>query len=336
MKNKDILVIGGLGFIGHHLVAKLLDDGARVTVVDNLSGFQDTAYDSILLQERLRTIRHAKIDLRSFEEFMKGNVGPSGDSTKKWSVVYYLGGVSSQRDATEGFASHTRDGIETAFLLDMLAYQVEGSIFFASTSMVYGSFEEGVEETAVPKPISDYGRSRFVTEETLRKLFAKRKDVRLITFRFSAVYGLRDNSRRVLGKMLFDAMYKNTVKVNTTTGQMDFTYVNDLVESLRIAPDKVSTEVNKRSFPNGSVINLTTGRPQMTLEDVAKHVVGITGPGTVLGTYQDSSYPTRNILSNEARLRFFEHGSTFRSDIGDKLQNVLVDIQTRLQRTGQC
>lgn len=147
-----VLVTGGAGYIGSHMVLALRDRGERVVVVDDLStGFRQAVPDGVELvvgdvgdAELIgRTIRAHAVE--SIAHFAAKIVVPDSVADP---LLYYLANTAKSRSLIE---AAVRGGV--------------GRMIFSSTAAVYGDVSgEPVGEDERPSPVSPYGRSKLMTE----------------------------------------------------------------------------------------------------------------------------------------------------------------------------
>lgn len=160
-----ILVTGGAGYIGSHMVHALVDAGERVIVLDNLTtGFRSALPPGVPLyigetgNESLTRAIMLAHEVKSIIHFAASIVVPD-----------------SVRDPLEYYRNNTVNS--RALLASAVAAGVSHFIF-SSTAAVYGNpVHVPVDETAAPEPMSPYGASKLMTEMMLRDV--------------SAAYGLR-------------------------------------------------------------------------------------------------------------------------------------------------
>ncbi len=199
-----VLVTGGAGYIGSHMVWQLLDKGEQVIVLDNLStGFAFAVPDHVTLIEgdfgdqALVTHILKQHDISSIIHFAAKLVVP--DSLKD-PLGYYLNNVAKARNL-----------IECA---------VEGGIkhfIFSSTAAVYGEVGDiAVKETALLNPVSPYGRSKLMVEWMLQDT-ATAYDFKFCVLRYFNVAG-SDPAGRV-GQNTRDATLLIKVAVETAIGK---------------------------------------------------------------------------------------------------------------------
>jgi UDP-glucose 4-epimerase len=159
MVARTILVTGGAGYIGSHVVRQLGENGEDVIVLDNLSsGFADAVLHGRLvigdtgdteLLERLFT----EHDIGTVMHFAAHTIVPESVSDP---LKYYRNNTANSRTLIEAAARHRA-----------------AHIVFSSTAAVYGTPEGGVAgEDTPPAPINPYGTSKLMTEWMLRDLAA--------------------------------------------------------------------------------------------------------------------------------------------------------------------
>ncbi len=180
-----VLVTGGAGFIGSHLVDRLMETGNQVRVIDNLASGQLSNLD--------RWMGHQGF------EFIEGDLlerDVSLEAVEGCSQVFHLAANPEVQANKAGPEEHFRQNIEATYsLLEAIAERggVE-LLVFASTSTVYG------EATVLPtpegygptKPISMYGASKLACE-ALISAYASMHGFRAVIYRLANVVGPRSN-----------------------------------------------------------------------------------------------------------------------------------------------
>ena len=275
MKDRRIVLVGGAGFIGHHLALHLQKMGARVDIVDGLDVNSLLTFVSSDCQAENRTLYRRMInerlsllaasgitlhvqDARDYHVMNKilGRIKPQ--------VVVHLAAVAhagrSNKDPHSTF-DHSLRTLENA--LDYSRDSVEHFIYFSS-SMVYGDFESGVvNEETICNPIGIYGALKYAGE----KLVAAYNQVFKMPYtivRPSALYGERCVSRRVGQIFIENAIAGKEITVaGDGSDKLDFTYVGDLAAGIA---NVIESENSK-----GEVFNLTYGESR-SLMDMANIV----------------------------------------------------------------
>lgn len=264
LTSKRVALIGGAGFIGHHLALGLRREGAEVSVIDgltvnNLLHFagrrprtpQVELYTEFLNQ-RLELLRGQDIpvyvqDARDYHALSRvlSEVGAE--------VVIQLAAVShagrSNKDPYSTF-DHSLRTLENA--LDWARGEAAQFIYFSS-SMVYGQFEaESVDEDHPLNSVGIYGALK-VAGERLVVGYQQTFDLPYTILRPSALYGPRCVSRRVIQIFLENALAGERLSVRGDLEErLDFTHIDDLVQGVLLCL------ANPRAY--NQVFNLTYGR----------------------------------------------------------------------------
>lgn len=233
-----VLVTGGAGFIGSHLVDALVEKGHEVVVLDNLStGKRENVNGKALFHE-------ADIcDYEKIEPFFKGV-----------DFVFHLAAKPRVPVSVKDPVSTTQVNISGTVNVFTAAKEAKVKrVIFASSSSVYGDQEEfPLREDMTPKPKSPYALQKLVGEK-FAKLFTELYNIPIISLRFFCVYGPRllfdSDYSLVLGKFL---KFKKQGEPLTIFGDGEqtrgFCYVSDIVKACVLA-------MSSEKLQGGEVIN---------------------------------------------------------------------------------
>ncbi len=267
MKNKKkILIVGGLGFIGHNLAVYLKKFGYKVKIIDSLLinnilalkknplEYPNPKIAKKFLMDRLRLIKKNKIifdklDARDYHKLCR--------SVDKFNpnVLIHLAAVSHANKSNKNpFTTfdHSFRTLENA--IDAVKNKKVHFIYFSS-SMVYGDFKRNVvSEKDQVKPKGIYGALKLAGE-LLVKAHKQVFGLNYTIIRPSALYGERCVSRRV-GQIFIENLIQNKeIVVNGSSKQrLDFTYIDDLMMGVKKIIE------NKNSL--NETFNLTFGHSE--------------------------------------------------------------------------
>ena len=278
-----ILVTGGSGFIGHHVVAQLERLGHECFILDNWTDY------GLVPKDEMQAL-HAERQAMYRAPLHKITLGESS-SNAGWmcyryqpDVVIHMASFPRQKvvSANPRWGSDVMIGGTIDLLEASRATNVKHFVFISS-SMVYGDFTQDIDESGPCNPIGQYGILKL-TGEQLVKDYARRSDFTYTIVRPSAVYGPRDIEDRVVSKFLTAAIRGDTLKVKGANECLDFTHVNDVTAGI------VASAIDERAA--GQTFNITRSRAR-TLLEAAELAIAIAGKGTVELQDKDAEYPSR-------------------------------------------
>jgi UDP-glucose 4-epimerase len=250
------LVIGGAGFIGSHVVDKLIDNNVKTSVL--VSGFRSKNHPSIV-NESANII---KGDIRDYESLV--------DATKDVDVVFHLGGVFSHY--VDKFPELAIDvnikGIWT--IKKACVFNGVKRIVFASSSFVYGdSTIIPVSEDSPTNPKDLLGVTKLAGEKILQASYPDRIDYTIL--RLFNVYGPRqypdDLYTSVVSTWIKQALEGKSLEIHDDgTQALDFIYVGDVAEAFILSlGDRAKNEV----FNVGSGVAISMNELAMIVNRLA-------------------------------------------------------------------
>ncbi|OQX53993.1 MAG: hypothetical protein B5M48_01845 [Candidatus Omnitrophica bacterium 4484_213] len=247
LKGKRVLVTGGCGFIGSHIVDKLVELGSNVIILDDLS------------TGNLDNIKHH----RNKVEFVKGNIRDQALLDKILNGVELISHQAALRSVPKsvGRPFDYHDVNVTGTLNLYLKAKEKGikRIVYASSSSVYGErFDFPEKETDSPKPLSPYAATKLFGEY-YGYIFTELYGLEVVSLRYFNVFGPRqslENKYAVVVPKFITCLLKNESPPIYGDGnqERDFTYIEDVVEANILALTKEGIE--------GEVFNTAGGSPK--------------------------------------------------------------------------
>ncbi|MEO0142434.1 MAG: SDR family NAD(P)-dependent oxidoreductase [candidate division WOR-3 bacterium] len=265
--NKKVLVTGGASFIGSHLVDALLNKGAKVRIVDDLSSGKLENIQGHIDKKRVEFI---KADLR------EPNV--TRDAMKGIEIVFHLAADHGGR----GYVDLHQAGPATNLFLDGLVfYEAKRAnvdkIVFASSGCVYPNYLQSdinkeiflTEDLVKPPYDADnmYGWAKLMAELTL-KAYHKEYGIKTASCRYFTVYGPRGVENHAVIAMIARAFVKqDPFEVWGDGNQIrNWTYIDDIVRGTILAAEKIE---------DGTAVNLGT-MERIKVIDAVKEVLRYT------------------------------------------------------------
>jgi len=244
-----VLVTGGAGFIGSHVVDELLKRGHSVVVLDDLSG---GSLDNV--NGEATFVRGSILDLPLLEQLFAAH---------RFAYVFHLAAY-----AAEGLSHfvkrfvHTTNLIGSVNLINLSVMHGVSCFVFTSSIAVYGAGQLPMVEEMTPRPEDTYGISKYAVElelEATRRMFG----LDYIVFRPHNVYGERQNigdpHRNVVGIFMNQIMQGRPMTIyGDGTQTRAFSHVSDVAPIIAAAID------NRRAY--NQVFNIGADQPFTILE----------------------------------------------------------------------
>jgi UDP-glucuronate 4-epimerase len=239
---RRILVTGGAGFIGSHLVDSLLADGDAVTALDNFDSFYDreTKERNIEPHRRHPRWRLAEGDLRQLSDLR-----PVWDD---YDVIVHLAAKAGVRPSIADPLTYQDVNVRgTQNLLELARERHVPQFVFASSSSVYGVNPRvpWSEDDHVLQPISPYASTK-VSGELLGHVYSHLYGIRFVALRFFTVYGPRQRPDLAIHKFARLMLEERSIPVfGDGSTRRDYTYIDDIIAGVRgaIMYDRTSYEV---------------------------------------------------------------------------------------------
>lgn len=292
-KLRRILVTGGAGFIGHHLVTKLLEDpDCRITIIDDLSN-----------QNSKKRIKDLPPSVAFYKEDIRNGQAVS-DIVKREGTnacVHLAAKISVVDSIRNPCETIDVNGNGTLSVLEACANNGIETFVFASSAAVYGDAAlVPTPEDCVLDPLSPYGASKISGEALVASYKNSGKISNAVSLRFFNAYG-RGQSPEYAGVItrFAERLSKKQPPVIHGDGQQtrDFIHVSDVVSGVILA---ANSEVS-------GVFNIGTGKPT-SIDHLAEEMIRIHGldlePVYSAAIKGDILHSCANTKKSEKRLRF--------------------------------
>ncbi|MEE2750566.1 MAG: SDR family NAD(P)-dependent oxidoreductase [Myxococcota bacterium] len=228
----NVLVTGGAGFIGSHLVERLLEEGRTVTVIDNL----DDGYDPAIKRRNFASIaphvRFVEGDIRDSEAVKRALEGVE--------VVAHLAARAGVRPSLEDPSTYIDINIQgTQSLLDGMHQRGVSRIVYASSSSVYGARHDGpFRETDSLAPVSPYAATKLAGE-LLCHAAVRNRGLQATCLRLFTVYGPRQRPEMAIHLFVRRALAAEAIhRFGTGLSRRDYTFVSDIVGGMTAAIER--------------------------------------------------------------------------------------------------
>ena len=277
-----ILIFGGAGFIGHHLVNHLQKDH-QICVYDNftLFGIENETIKQKIISSRIQhwknvTTINGSILERSKIDSLYSNFQPD--------VVINLASYP-RVSLVEKYPTVASETMITG-LVNTFSYKPKKYILFSSSN-VYGNYQDDADENSLCSPINLYGSLKLTQEKLLEAI--TRDSVDYIIFRPICVFGDYDIADRLMPKFIKSALQDHDIfyAQDSTT---DITYVKDLVNAVDLSLNK---EIKNETFNISSEHTLT-------IKEIAESITKFyNSKSKIIPVNREKYFPNRGRLNIE-------------------------------------
>ena len=285
----SVLVTGGAGFIGSHLVDRLVRSGYSVRVLDNLSTGKLSNIQGHISSGEVDFVEGDIKDLETVKNSVHGV-----------DAVLHLAAVTSVPFSVKNpDLTYETNIAGTLNLLACFAKEKVGKFVFISSCAVYGEPQYlPVNEDHPANPISPYAETKLLGERYSLG-FNENKLLKSVALRFFNVYGLRQGLNDYSGVItrFIDRIKQGLSLIVYGDGSQtrDFVHVSNIVETIMGSLEKESAE--------GQVFNIGSGKPT-SIDELAKTILSLAGsnlgvvheasrPGDIKDSYADVSKATK-------------------------------------------
>lgn len=276
-----ILVTGGAGFIGSHLVDALVERGGQVVVLDNL---HRGSRDNLQAHQALDTVRLIEGDIRNMDAVISASVGCD--------VVFHLAAQANVMGAlADSDYSVTTNVVGTDNVLRAASHSGVRRVVFTSSREVYGEPASlPVPETAPLQAKNPYGASK-IAGEAYCAAWTGSRGMECQVVRIANVYGPRDKDRVI--PLWLDAADKNEdLQLYGGDQIIDFVWVGTVVGALIAASE----------FPLTTPVNIGSGRGT-GLRELANRILALRPTGSKLSLEPARDVEVVRYVADVSRMR---------------------------------
>ncbi|HHE40800.1 MAG TPA: SDR family NAD(P)-dependent oxidoreductase, partial [Candidatus Cloacimonetes bacterium] len=263
-KSMKVLVTGGAGFIGSHIVERLLKAEHEVVVVDNLDPYYNVKVKETNVEIFKNNPNYTFVNGDIFDKkLMKELIG-------NVDAIFHL---AAQAGVRASIANPRKTfEINTIGTFNLLEICLDGDIkkfVNSSSSSVYGKVKYlPFDEEHPTNPISPYGVSKLAAEHYCR-VFYEVYGLKTVNLRYFTVYGPRMRPDLAISIFTRNALRNEPIEIfGDGTYTRDFTYIDNIVD--------LNIKVLKNNSVNGETFNVGTGE-QITVSGLAKKIIELTG-----------------------------------------------------------
>ncbi len=244
LKNKKILVTGGAGFIGSHLTKRLVDEGAKVSVI--------VKYNSVIDCPRLvkiwDKINIIEADLR--------NTDSVGEMKKmNFDLVFHLAAYNHVGDSFKHVLENVNSNLISTINLLNNGPKIK-KIIHMGTSEIYGiqtKLPFNVKE--MPNPMSPYGVTKYASE-LFSLLKSKSNNLNLICVRPFNTFGPFQSEKAIIPEMIIKCLQNKEIKTTGGKQTREFNYVDNIIDGILFLNKKVKHTIEPINVGSNTPISI--------------------------------------------------------------------------------
>ncbi|KNC48477.1 UDP-glucose 4-epimerase [Thecamonas trahens ATCC 50062] len=315
-KTNAVLVTGGAGFIGSHMVLRLLQEGYTVYTLDNMYNADRRVFDRILklAPESSKRLHVHTVDMRDPSGLACVFAAAEAIGDDIAAVIHFAGHKAVGESMANPMLYYTNNMVGSVNLIEAMVDAGVSKIVFSSSCTVYGQQDElPITEACSLGPQSPYGRTKYMVEEMLRDVAAAHDEWRVTSLRYFNPCGAHESgelgedpqgapmnlvpivSQVALGTRDKVMVFGSDYNTHDGTAVRDYIHISDLIDGHLAALRELDSR--PADEPRAKAFNLGTGTPVSVL-DVINAMKAATGkeiayeladrrPGDVEAAYAD-------------------------------------------------
>lgn len=250
-KDRPVLITGGCGFIGSHVAEQLVNLGAHITILDDLS------------TGNLDNIAHFKQHITFIHESIENKTACVRAAHGK-EIIFHLAAMASVPQSIEHpDRAHEINVNGTVNILEAARLNNVHSVIFSSSSAVYGAYDIPVTEDMPCHPQSPYGYSKLIGELYCQQ-YAQHYGIHTVALRYFNVFGPRQNPHGAYAGVI--AAFRRKLSQN-----QPITILGDGMQTRDFIPVELVAQANLRlgmlaKHCSGQSFNIGTGKSITLLE----------------------------------------------------------------------
>ncbi|MFW9827346.1 MAG: NAD-dependent epimerase/dehydratase family protein [Candidatus Thorarchaeota archaeon] len=255
IKNKNIIITGGVGFIGSHLFDNLIQNSNFLIIIDNFGSknSENEKNYSVITKNYEIEKDYLLINKNLLDNSIFKDINYDID------YIFHLAAIPGVRYSIQNSMKVSENNIISTINIFEYAIKTQvKKVIYASSSSVYGNpIYTPVDEEHPKNPISPYAVSKLCCEIYADYYFREYK-LPVTSLRFYTVYGPRGRLDMAIRKFFINVLQNKPIEIYGNGNQLrDFTYISDIVEGLVLAAesDKSSGEIFNLGYSNPISVN---------------------------------------------------------------------------------
>ena len=243
IKNKRVLVTGGNGFIGSHMVSRLVKAGCKVYVISRDSS------DIWRLDEVKNSISLIKLDMRNGDELSKSVAEVRPD------YIFHMAAYGVDSRQKDYVTAAETNIIGTVNLVKAAAAVGCEKLLNTGTSMQYGNKKGPITEEDYYSPTNIYGSTKGAATIIAHQI-ARENDLDIVTIIPFGVFGEKEGSHKFFPHVILSALAEGEVQLSPCEQYRDYCYIENIIDGFLMAAENKQIKSEIFNIGSGKVFQL--------------------------------------------------------------------------------
>lgn len=242
-KDKNILITGGLGFIGSHLVNRMLKEKAKVYIIERKNS------NPWRIKSVIDKVNIIEADISNSKEIHKiiKNINPE--------YVFHLAAYGVDSSKTEYITAVNTNIVGIVNILNSLKDTECKKIINMGTCAEYGNRTELMNEDMRPIPVSIYGSTKACST-ILAHQIAKENNISIVTLRPFGIFGEAEAPHKVFCHIILAILQDKDIKLTNCEQYRDYCYVENIIDGMLLSAKNSSIKNNIFNIASGNLYTL--------------------------------------------------------------------------------
>ncbi|WP_010241096.1 NAD-dependent epimerase/dehydratase family protein [Clostridium arbusti] len=239
-KDKRVLITGGLGFIGSHLIPRMLKEKAKIFIIERKNS------NPWRIKDITNKVNIIEADISNNEEIHKiiKTINPE--------YVFHLAAYGVDSSKKEYIAATNTNIVGTVNILNSLRDTYCRKIINIGSCAEYGNRKDLMTEDMCPLPVSIYGSTKACST-ILAHQIAKENNINIVTLRPFGIFGEGEAPHKIFCHIILSILQNKDVKLTNCEQYRDYCYIENIIDGMILSAKDTSIDNNIFNIASGNI-----------------------------------------------------------------------------------
>ncbi|MDF2502685.1 SDR family NAD(P)-dependent oxidoreductase [Clostridium sp.] len=239
-KDKRVLITGGLGFIGSHLIPRMLKEKAKIFIIERKNS------NPWRIKDITNKVNIIEADISNNEEIHKliKTINPE--------YVFHLAAYGVDSSKKEYIAATNTNIVGTVNILNSLRDTCCRKIINIGSCAEYGNRKDLMTEDMRPLPVSIYGSTKACST-ILAHQIAKENNINIVTLRPFGIFGEGEAPHKIFCHIILSILQNKDVKLTNCEQYRDYCYIENIIDGMILSAKDTSIDNNIFNIASGNI-----------------------------------------------------------------------------------